>query len=68
MAGGKATLPLLGREMLKIEVGDYPRANINQVVKKSGWNKRINLSRAASNERSLLTYWFLTQKNTEPRT
>ena len=31
---GKVTIPLLVREVLKIEEGDYVRINISQVIKK----------------------------------
>ena len=34
VAGGKVTIPLLVREVLKIEEGDYVRVNINEVIKK----------------------------------
>jgi len=34
VAGGKVTIPLLVREVLKIEAGNYARVNINQVIKK----------------------------------
>jgi len=34
VAGGIVTIPLLVREVLKIEAGDYVRLNINQVIKK----------------------------------
>jgi bifunctional DNA-binding transcriptional regulator/antitoxin component of YhaV-PrlF toxin-antitoxin module len=34
VAGGKVTIPLLVREVLKIEEGDYVRVSISQVIKK----------------------------------
>jgi bifunctional DNA-binding transcriptional regulator/antitoxin component of YhaV-PrlF toxin-antitoxin module len=34
VAGGKVTIPLLVREVLKIKEGDYVRINISQVIKK----------------------------------
>ena len=34
VAGGKVTIPLLVREVLKIEEGDYVRVNISEVIKK----------------------------------
>lgn len=34
VAGGKVTIPLLVREMLKIEEGDYVRVSISEVIKK----------------------------------
>jgi len=34
VAGGKVTIPLLAREMLKIEAGDYVRISITEVIKK----------------------------------
>jgi len=35
VAGGIVTIPLLVREVLKIEAGDYVRLNISQVIKKA---------------------------------
>jgi bifunctional DNA-binding transcriptional regulator/antitoxin component of YhaV-PrlF toxin-antitoxin module len=34
VAGGKVTIPLLVREVLKIREGDYVRINISEVIKK----------------------------------
>jgi bifunctional DNA-binding transcriptional regulator/antitoxin component of YhaV-PrlF toxin-antitoxin module len=34
VAGGKVTIPLLVREVLKIKEGDYVRVNISEVIKK----------------------------------
>jgi len=34
VTGGKVTIPLLVREVLKIEASDYARLNINQVIRK----------------------------------
>jgi len=34
VAGGKVTIPLLVREVLKIEEGDYVRVSITEVIKK----------------------------------
>ena len=34
MVGGKVTIPLLVREVLKIEEGDYVRVSISEVIKK----------------------------------
>jgi len=34
VAGGKVTIPLLVREVLKIKEGDYVRISINEVIKK----------------------------------
>ena len=39
VAGGKVTIPLLVREVLKIEEGDYVRVSINQVIKKKQQRK-----------------------------
>jgi len=34
VVGGKVTIPLLVREVLRIEEGDYVRVSISQVIKK----------------------------------
>jgi bifunctional DNA-binding transcriptional regulator/antitoxin component of YhaV-PrlF toxin-antitoxin module len=34
VAGGKVTIPLLVREVLKIEEGDYVRVSITEVIRK----------------------------------
>jgi len=34
VSGGKVTIPLLVREMLRIEEGDYVRVSINEVIRK----------------------------------
>lgn len=34
MVGGKVTIPLLVREVLKIREGDYVRISISEVIKK----------------------------------
>lgn len=34
VAGGKVTIPLLVREVLKINEGDYVRVSISEVIKK----------------------------------
>ena len=34
IGGGKVTIPLVVREMLKIKEGDYVRVSINEVIKK----------------------------------
>ncbi len=35
VAGGKVTIPLLVREVLKIKEGDYVRININEAIKRN---------------------------------
>jgi len=39
VAGGKVTIPLLVREVLKIEEGDYVRVSISEVIKKKQQRK-----------------------------
>ena len=34
IGGGKVTIPLVVREVLKIEEGDYVRISINEVIRK----------------------------------
>ena len=34
LSGGKVTIPLLVREVLRIEEGDYVRVSISEVIKK----------------------------------
>jgi len=45
VAGGKVTIPLLVREVLKIEEGDYVRVNINEVIKKKQQREKAGLRR-----------------------
>jgi bifunctional DNA-binding transcriptional regulator/antitoxin component of YhaV-PrlF toxin-antitoxin module len=40
VAGGKVTIPLLVREVLKIEEGDYVRVTITEVIKKQRKKER----------------------------
>jgi hypothetical protein len=39
-AGGEVAMPLLAREVLKIEEGDYVRISISQVIKKRPQKER----------------------------
>jgi hypothetical protein len=39
-AGGEVTMPLLAREVLKIEEGDYVRISISQVIKRRSREKK----------------------------
>jgi len=39
LSGGKVTIPLLVREVLKIEEGDYVRVSISEVIKQKHHEK-----------------------------
>ena len=41
IAYGKVTIPLLVREVLKIEEGDYVRVNISEIIKKKQQKEKM---------------------------
>lgn len=45
VSGGKVTIPLLVREMLKIREGDYVRVSISEVIRKKPQQERTGRRR-----------------------
>jgi len=45
VAGGKVTIPLLVREVLKIEEGDYVRVSITEVIRKKQRKEELRRKR-----------------------
>ena len=46
VAGGKVTIPLLVREVLKIEEGDYVRITITEVIRRKKQERKVKKERA----------------------